>query len=97
MAAATAAAGLATAILGPAWPALSMPVGPDTAQDTVNQLEAQGYKVILNKIGTAALNRCTVTAVRPGVDVTRPGTSRVGGRDPAQVVLYTTVYVDVVC
>lgn len=33
--------------------------------DTVRTLEADGYNVIVNRVGVAPLSACTVTAVRP--------------------------------
>jgi len=78
-------------------PVLAAPAGPNSAQDTINKLAADGFKVIVNKVGHLPLDQCMVTAVRPGTDITAPGTSRISGRDPAQIVLYTTVYVDVLC
>ena len=36
----------------------------ETAQETINRLEASGYTVTIDKIGTAPLSRCTVTSVR---------------------------------
>ncbi|MFZ0834815.1 MAG: hypothetical protein WAM92_17430 [Mycobacterium sp.] len=92
-----AASGLVAATLGFAAPVVATPSDGESAQDTVNRLESEGFRVILNKVGTAPLDQCTATAVRPGQDVTEPGTSRIGGRDPAQEVRYTTVYVDVQC
>lgn len=93
----TASLGLAAAALGFAPPSGAMPSDTGSAQDTVNRLENQGFKVILNKVGTGSLDQCTTAAVRPGRDVTQTATSRVGSRDPVQVVLYTTVHVDAHC
>ena len=89
------AGGLAAAAIGLAAPAVAAPSGSGSAQDTVNQLEANGYRVILNKIGGASLEHCTVTSVRPGRQVTQPVTD--SGGDLRQQVLYTTVYVDATC
>ena len=50
-----AASGLAAAILGLAAPADAAPTGPGNAQDTVNALQAEGYHVIVNKLGSAPL------------------------------------------
>jgi hypothetical protein len=77
--------------------ATAAPAGPSSAADTVRALEANGYMVILNKIGGAPLSECTVATVHPGRQVTEPRTSREGGRDPHEQVLYTTVYVDARC
>jgi hypothetical protein len=87
--------GLAAATLGLAAPAVAAPSGTGSAQDTVNQLQANGYRVILNKIGDAPLDQCTVASVRPGREITEPRTDHSG--DLVQVVLYTTVYVAVTC
>lgn len=89
------AAGIAAATIGlAAGPASAAPSGT-AVQDTVDSLQANGYKVILNKIGAAALDQCTVTSIRPGQRVTQP-TTRDGG-SVVQHVLYTTVYVDLRC
>ncbi|WP_102143076.1 hypothetical protein [Mycobacterium hubeiense] len=87
--------GIATFMIAAAQPAAAAPAGPDSAQDTVNRLESNGYKVILNKVGTAPLEQCTVSAVRPGREVTEFRQNR---RDQTvERVLYTTVYVDASC
>jgi hypothetical protein len=95
--AAIAASGLAAATLGVASPALAAPQpGGGSAQDTVNFLEAEGYKVIVSKIGTAPLSQCTVAAVRAGRDVTQR-LIEVGSDGAIEKLLYTTVYVDATC
>ena len=46
--------------------------GANTAFDaTISQLRAQGYQVIVNRIGTGAVDQCTVSAVRPGQTFSR--------------------------
>lgn len=51
-----------------------------SAQDTIGQLEAQGYTVTIDRVGTGPLDKCIVTSVR------NPNTQtqfvRVGGRGP---------------
>ena len=47
-------------------PATAAPSGSGSAQDTVNLLPPNGYRVILNKIGGKPLHQCTVQEVRPG-------------------------------
>ena len=90
------AAGIAAATIGlAAGPASAAPSGAGSVQDTVDSLQANGYKVILNKTGAAPLDQCTVTSIRPGQRVTQP-TTRDGG-SLVQHVLYTTVYVDLLC
>ena len=66
---------------GLAAPATAAPSGGGSAQDTVNQLQAQGQRVILNKLGSASLDQCTVSSVRAGDEITRLNTS---GDDVAQ-------------
>ncbi|MEX3644916.1 hypothetical protein [Mycolicibacterium porcinum] len=36
----------------------------ETAQETINRLQSEGYTVTIDKIGTAPLDQCTVTSVR---------------------------------
>ncbi len=38
--------------------------GAETAQETIDRLQADGYTVTLDKIGTAPISQCTVTSVR---------------------------------
>lgn len=87
------ASGLAAVTLGLAGPAIAAPSGAGSAEDTISALEANGYKVIVNKLGGAPLDESTVIAVRPGRDVTQRVTD--SGGDSVEKVLYTTVYVDV--
>ena len=88
--------GLAAAVIGLAAPAVAAPTGPGNAQQTINQLEAQGYHVIVNRIGTAPLNQATVVAVRPGQTYSRTDTGVPGaGNDIYTTVTDKTVYVDV--
>jgi hypothetical protein len=76
-------------------PALAAPSGPGSVQDTVSSLEASGYKVILNKVGTAPLDQCSVSAVLPGQEVTE---LRQNVRErTVERIVYTTVYVDADC
>ena len=67
----------------------------DSAQTVVNNFQASGYRVILNRFGTLSLDQCTVTSVSPGQAVTTPVTA--GARSINQQVLFTTVYVTADC
>jgi hypothetical protein len=88
--------GLAAAIIGLAAPAGAAPTGPGNAQQTINELQAQGYKVIVNRIGTAPLDQAAVVAVRPGQTYSRTDTGVPGaGNDIVTTVTDKTVYVDV--
>jgi hypothetical protein len=89
-------AGLVTAIIGLAAPASAAPAGPGSAQQTINELQAQGYTVIVNRLGTAPLDQASVVAVRPGQTFSRTDTGVPGaGNDIHTTVTDKTVYVDV--
>ena len=89
-----AASALTAAFLGLAAPALAAPTGPGNAQDTISKLEAQGYKVIVNRIGSAPLEQASVVAVRSGQTYSRTDHSGPGD-DLSTKLLSKTVYVDV--
>jgi hypothetical protein len=103
--AALAAGGLVGMTLGLAPPALAAPVEVDSVEETVDELEADGFTVILNKVGSAALSDCTVTAVRPGQTRVRTDSGIPGAHSglPGTIGEFTvtelskTVYVDVKC
>ncbi|BBX29559.1 hypothetical protein [Mycolicibacterium alvei] len=46
-------------------PTLAAPSGVGSAQDTADDLERQGFDVVIYRAGTEALDRCTVSSVRP--------------------------------
>jgi hypothetical protein len=92
----TVVTGLAAAIIGLAAPAAAAPTGPGNAQQTVSELQAQGYTVIVNRLGTAPLDKATVVAVRPGQTYSRTDSGVPGaGNDIYTTVTDKTVYVDV--
>jgi hypothetical protein len=94
--AATVVSGLAAAVIGLAAPAVAAPTGPGDAQQTIDVLRAQGYTVIVNRIGTAPLELAHVVAVRPGQTYSRTDTGVPGaGNDIYTTVTDKTVYVDV--
>ncbi|MGX9787659.1 hypothetical protein [Mycobacterium sp. MMS18-G62] len=70
------------------------PSGVGSAQDTVNELENNGYKVVLNKLGTGPLDHCTVDSVRPGEMVSHAAAA--GGEFVSRIV-YQTVYLTAKC
>jgi hypothetical protein len=89
-------AGAAAAVIGLAAPAAAAPTGPGNAQQTINELQAKGYTVIVNRTGTAPLDQATVVAVRPGQTYSRTDTGVPGaGNDIYTTVTDKTVYVDV--
>ena len=85
-----AAGAIATAALGLA--------GAAGASQTVGQLQARGFDVIVNKVGTAPLDRCVVNAVRPGHTFSRMDSGVPGAMDDiVTTVTAMTVFVDVAC
>ena len=95
---ALAAGALASAALGLAGTANAAPAGPSSVDATISQLRAQGYQVIVNRIGAGAVDQCTLTAVRPGQTFSRTDSGAPGAEhDPVTTVTNKTVYVDVAC
>ncbi len=83
--------------LGVSVPASAAPTGQTSAQATISELEAQGFRVILNKVGNAPMDQCTVTAVRQGTDVKHSWVQRGPTGRVNNLVRYTTAYVDLMC
>ena len=93
---ALAAGALASAALGLAGTANAAPGGPSSVDATISQLRAQGYQVIVNRIGTGAVD--PVSAVRPGQTFSRTDSGAPGADDDlVTTVTNKTVYVDVAC
>jgi hypothetical protein len=91
-----AAGSLASAALGLAATASAAPSAPTSVDAMVSQLRTQGYTVILNRTGAASVEKCTVTAVRPGQTFSRTDSGTPGG-DRVTTVTAKTVFVDVAC
>ena len=81
------AGGLVAAAIGFAAPNVAAPNGPSDVQQTIAQLQAQGYHVVVNRLGSSPLDQATVVSVRHGQTFSRtditPATKQ-------------TVYVDVI-
>jgi hypothetical protein len=91
------AGAMATVALGLAGQATAAtPSGSTNATVTVNALKAQGFNVIVNRVGAAPLSACSVSAVRPGHDFIRTD-SGFPGDTLATVVVSKTVQVDLTC
>jgi hypothetical protein len=88
------AGGLTAATLGLAAPAVAAPTGPGNAQETINELKADGYNVIVNRVGGTPLEQATVVAVRPGQTYSRTDSGNPGDSF-ATTVTNKTVYVEV--
>ncbi|MBP3082932.1 hypothetical protein [Mycolicibacterium fortuitum] len=80
-------AAIAIGLAGPAGQAAAAPNGPSNAQQTIKELQSQGYTVIVNRLGSSPLDRAFVVAVRPGPNFSRT--------DTLSAVTQRTVYVDV--
>jgi hypothetical protein len=89
-----AASALTAAFLGLAAPALATPSGPANAQDTISDLQAHGYTVIVNRIGEAPLEQASVVAIRPE-QTYRPAGLKGAVNDLRIKLPNKTVYVDV--
>jgi hypothetical protein len=92
------AVALASAALVLAGAANAAPSGPGPVDQTVSQLQADGYQVIVNKVGTAPLSNCTISAVRPGQTYSRTDSGAPGAQDDLiTTVTGKTAYVDLAC
>jgi|SoiMethySBSTD1v2_1073268.scaffolds.fasta_scaffold1843565_1 hypothetical protein len=93
------AAGATAAIaIGLGGAANAAPSGPATASEALNSLQAQGFHVILDKIGTAPLDQCVVHSVRSGQTFERNDSGAPGaGSSIVTTVTDKTVYLDVDC
>jgi hypothetical protein len=94
--AATTVGALVVTALGMPGAATAAPSGPSSVDDTVANLQAEGYKVIVTRLSGTESSNCSVSAVRPGQQITQE--TPTGGRgNHAQQVVSNTVYVDVRC
>jgi hypothetical protein len=92
-----AAAVLGASALGLTATANAAPAGPSTVDATIDDLRSQGFDVIVNRIGNAPQERCTLGAVRPGQEYTRTDSGVPGADRPVTTLIGKTVYVDIVC
>jgi hypothetical protein len=61
----------AAVVLTPAGAAMADPAQPGNAYQTIGQLEASGYDVVIDRVGSAPIGECFVTNVRNPQEVTR--------------------------
>jgi hypothetical protein len=66
-----------------------------SASETIARLQADGNRVIVNKVGTGAMDQCTVTSVRPVQSTQLPTGNPLTGVPNLQRV--TTVHVGLEC
>ncbi|KWX67286.1 hypothetical protein [Mycobacterium sp. NAZ190054] len=62
------AAGLSATVLGLAAPAVAAPSGGN-ADETISRLEAQGNRVVVNRLSDAPLSEATVVAINQGGEI----------------------------
>ena len=94
--AATAAA--AGVILAPAGLAAAEPAQPGNPIQTIGELEATGYDVVIDRVGSAPLSECTVTSVRNPQEVTQTiAVGRGKDRELITVVVSRSISVSLNC
>ena len=91
------AAGIAAATLALAAPTLAAPSGGGSAQDTIAQLQSEGYTVTVTRVGSGALSACTVVDVRNPNTITRTTRSHPGASGVNTIVVSKTVDVTLNC
>ena len=89
-----AAATFTAAFLGLAAPALAAPTGSN-ADATISQLEAQGNRVIVNRLSDAPLSEASVVGVNRGSAIRSTVMDDFNDRTYQQTVTGHVVYVDV--
>ena len=78
--------------------AIAAPSGPSSVEQAMDQLKADGYTVIVNRIGTGPADKCTLAAVRPGQTYSRSDSGTPGAQDDIHTtVTGKTVFVDLAC
>jgi len=60
------AAGLSAAALGLAAPTVAAPTAAENAAQTINQLETEGYKVIVSRLSDSPLDQAGVVSIGEG-------------------------------
>jgi len=94
--AAIAASALAAVTIVLTAPVQAAPTGPGNAEQAIAELEAKGFHVIVNRIGSAPLDEATVVAIREGQTYARTDSGVAGaGEDAVTTITGKTVYVDV--
>jgi hypothetical protein len=88
---------LGAAMFGLTATANAAPAGPSTVDATIQELQLQGFDVIVNTIGDGPQEQCTVGAVRPGQEYTRFDSGAPGADGPVTTLVGKTVYVDIIC
>jgi hypothetical protein len=92
------AAAVATVALAPAGLAAAQPTAGSNADQTIKQLEAEGYDVIVDRVGNADIGQCEVTDVRHPQTLTQTiVTGHDHNRDVVTVVVSKSIHVTLDC
>ena len=73
----TSAASVCAPMLAPA----GLAFADQTAQETISQLQSEGYTVNVDRVGSGQIDDCVVTSVRNPQEQTRPVRDYYGPRD----------------
>jgi hypothetical protein len=95
-----ASTGIAAATLALAAPTLAAPSSGESAQDTIAQLQSQGYTVKIDRVGSGPLSACKVIDVRNPQTLTRTnrsGTSSGNAGDLETIIVSKTISVSLNC
>ena len=96
-----AATGIAAATLALAAPAIAAPSSSGgSAQDTIAQLQSQGYTVNITRVASGPLSKCTVAGVRNPqtfTRTTRTGAARGNAGDLVTIIVSKTISVSLDC
>ena len=95
-----AATGIAAATLALAAPTLAAPSSGESAQDTIAQLQSEGYTVKIDRVGSGPLSACKVTNVRNPQTFTRTnpsGTASGNPRNLMTIIVSKTISVSLDC
>ncbi|MDW5610951.1 hypothetical protein [Mycolicibacterium sp. D5.8-2] len=88
------AAGLSAAVLGLAAPAVAAPTGGN-ADATISQLEAQGHRVVVNRLSDAPLSQASVVGIHKGGDIRSTVRDDFNDRTYQNTITGSLYYVDV--
>ncbi len=89
------ATGIAAATLALAAPTLAAPSSGASAQDTIAQLQSEGYTVKIDRVGGGPLSACTVTNVRNPQTFTY--TNRTANNNIQTTVISKTISISLDC
>ena len=87
-------AGLSASVFGLAAPALAAPTGGN-ADATISRLEAQGNRVVVNRLSDAPLSEASVVGIHKGGDIRSTVRDDRYDRTYQQTVTGSVYYVDV--